>query len=113
MYGNRYIISHLSLSVILVPRLKLTCGCQLAFPFTVWAKKCLACSLAVQENEDVGLDTRQKLQRCLVRIGAVGLIAITAMTAERVSALLENIAIFHVDNFLGRNRNTSEALITY
>lgn len=36
----------------------------------------------------------------------MGLIVLTAMTAERVLALLENIAVFLVDNFLERNRNT-------
>lgn len=35
------------------------------------------------------------------------------MTAKGVSALLENIAIFHVDHFLERNMNTSEAFMIY
>lgn len=53
--------------------------------FTVWAKKCLSLSFAVQGNEDLGLDTREKSQQCSVRIGTVGLIVLTAMTAKSLS----------------------------
>lgn len=56
--GTDYIISRLPLSHS-CPKTKADLWVPTGFPltFTVWAKRCLALSLVVQEN-DLGLDTR-------------------------------------------------------
>lgn len=56
--GTDYIISRLPLSHS-CPKTKADLWVPTGFPltFTVWAKRCLAISLVVQEN-DLGLDTR-------------------------------------------------------
>lgn len=52
---------------------------------TVLAQKCLFLPFVVHETGDFGLDAREEIQPCWVRMRAVGLISGSAMTARTES----------------------------
>ena len=82
MHGNKDYIISVSLLLILVRRLK-----HSSLTFAILAKKCLSLSFPGQETGDFGLDARQKLKQCWVRMEAGALIVLPAMTARRESQL--------------------------